>query len=325
MFFSKRGINLAKEESIQTKLNKKLLTYVFKNKDFPDSKSELKKVICEDNVSFQKSFANSYKLLELGNILVDNKLNINLIDIYEIEEIEILVNILVNILHDFQKPKMSFERYLISENINEENIQYSKELPEHLEYFNLELAIKDLFDRFVFAKVKKKRENDNNIVIPEANGKYILKEDLPDRFKTVTELVFRDILDLILKGQLQYLKISESKILEIVKKYYYEDLEYIEYKNKKIKKKEEDIRAAAINGIKNSIITTFISLEVFISEEKVNNTRIFKVFKFKSNSWKMNAKTKQDTIKSLIGGITNITNVSDENKRHAKFILDFIG
>ena len=39
----------------------------------------------------------------------------------------------------------------------------------------------------------------------------------------------------------------------------------------------------------------------------------------------MNARTKQDTISSLIGGISNMNNVSDENKKLANFIIDFIG
>ncbi|PHO13754.1 hypothetical protein CPG38_01820 [Malaciobacter marinus] len=320
---------MAKEDSVQTKLNKKLLKYVLENKALPEDKSALKKVVCGDNESFQKSFSNSYKLLEIGNILINGKLNPSLKVIYEIKNIkniDILVNILVNILNEYQKPKKSFDRYLFNNAINqneytnkdefEEDLNYAKNLPEHLELLNIELAIEDLFDRFIYANIKS---------VPKANGKYTIKEDLPLTKQTTTELAFRDILDLILKEQLQNLSISENEILEIVKKYYYEDFEYLEYKNKKQEKKEKDKKSAAINGIKNSIITTFISLDVFINEEKVNNARIFKVFKFKSNSWKMNAKTKQDTIKSLIGGITNITNVSDENKRHAKFILDFIG
>jgi len=320
---------LAKEDSVQTKLNKKLLKYVLENKALLEDKSALKKVVCGDNEGFQKSFSNSYKLLEIGNILINGKLNPSLKVIYEIKNIkniDILVNILVNILNEYQKPKKSFDRYLFNNAINqneytnkdefEEDLNYAKNLPEHLELLNIELAIEDLFDRFIYANIKS---------VPKANGKYTIKEDLPLTKQTTTELAFRDILDLILKEQLHNLSISENEILEIVKKYYYEDFEYLEYKNKKQEKKEKDKKSAAINGIKNSIITTFISLDVFISEEKVNNARIFKVFKFKSNSWKMNAKTKQDTIKSLIGGITNITNVSDENKRHAKFILDFIG
>lgn len=320
---------MAKEDSVQTKLNKKLLKYVLENKALLEDKSALKKVVCGDNEGFQKSFSNSYKLLEIGNILINGKLNPSLKVIYEIKNIkniDILVNILVNILNEYQKPKKSFDRYLFNNAINqneytnkdefEEDLNYAKNLPEHLELLNIELAIEDLFDRFIYANIKS---------VPKANGKYTIKEDLPLTKQTTTELAFRDILDLILKEQLHNLSISENEILEIVKKYYYEDFEYLEYKNKKQEKKEKDKKSAAINGIKNSIITTFISLDVFISEEKVNNARIFKVFKFKSNSWKMNAKTKQDTIKSLIGGITNITNVSDENKRHAKFILDFIG
>ena len=64
---------MARKESIQKELNRKLLKYVFRNRDLPN-KRDLKKIICKDNLKFQKSFSKSYEILEVGNILENGKL-----------------------------------------------------------------------------------------------------------------------------------------------------------------------------------------------------------------------------------------------------------
>lgn len=331
---------MAKEESIQKKLNRKLLKYVFRNRDLPN-KSDLKKIICEDNLKFQKSFSKSYEILEVGNILENGKLAPKLKDVYKVRKIGVLVYLLANLLHEYQKPKKAFDRHLFSEGINKndyptekdyiEDVDYEKKLPEHLELLNLELTIEDLFNRFIFAKIKEKKFS-----IPGIKGNYSVKDDLPQSKKTTTELAFRDILDKVLRFEPK--TISEKKILSIVKMYYYPNDEYDEYLKKKIYKtkttqKEKDY--AMINSIKNSIITALEELKIITGENVYINfnsyrydstdNREFNLIKFKDSSWKMNARTKQDTIKSLIGGISDMNNVSDANKKNAIFIFDYIG
>ena len=340
MFFCKRGINLAKEESIQRKLNRKLLKYVFRNRDLPN-KSDLKKIICKDNSAFQKSFSKSYEILEVGNILENGKLSQKLEDVYKLRKVDVLVYLLANLLHEYQKPKKSFDRYLFNEGIRkndyledkefEKDVNFVKSLPEHLELLNLELAIEDLFNRFIFAKIEEKKFS-----LPRIKGNYSVKDDLPQSKKTTTELAFREILDYILRYEPS--TILEKKILNEVQKYYYTNYEYEEFVTKKISKTKSTQQQkdyAMINSIKISIITALEELKIITGENeyidfnnyRYNSTdnREFNLIKFKDSNWKMNARTKQDTIKSLIGGISDMNNVSIASKKQAMFIFDFIG
>lgn len=326
--------------SMQKKLNKDLLLYVFTNENFPNYKG-LKKEICDGNTSKASSFLKSYKLLVNTNILINGKLNPELSDIYQITDIDIFVSILINVLPEYRKAKIKFDSYLIKNRITREkyysdnrynlDVKYCKELPENKEIYNFELVIKDLFDRFIYAKILEKQQK-----VPNTNGSYDLRNDLPKSRQTTTELAFRDILDYILSYEPSI--ISGKEILNIVDKYYYGNEDYkIRDKNKisTTKTTTEQKEWAAKNAIKNSVITVLKKLDVIVEENKHINfdecrydstdNREFKLIKFQSSSWKMNAKTKHDAISSLIGGISNVTNVSEENKKLANFIIDFIG
>lgn len=330
--------------SMQEELNKDLLLYVFTNKNFPNYK-ELKKIICNGNTSKEKSFLRSYKLLEDTNILKNGKLNPELSDIYEItEKVEqknnanAFVSILINVLPEYRKAKIKFDSYLIKNRITREkyysdnrynlDVNYFKELPENKEIYNFELVIKDLFDRFIYAKILEKQQK-----VPNTNGNYDLKNDLPKSRQTTTELAFRDILDYILSYEPS--TIPEKKILGVVDMYYYgnEDHKTRDKGTSSITKTTtEQKEMAAKNAIKNSVITVLKELKIITVENVYPKSRYgstdnreFQLIKFQSSSWKMNAKTKHDAISSLIGGISNMTNVSDENKKLANFIIDFIG
>jgi len=137
-------------------------------------------------------------------------------------------------------------------------------------------------------------------------------------------LAFREILHHILNEEPK--SISEKRILEIVNIYYNPNEISVTKTN------SEQKEWVAKSAIKNSIITAFKELGIITGENLYINSRYnsthnreFKLIKFKSSEWKMNARTKQDTISSLIGGISNMNNVSDENKKLANFIIDFIG
>lgn len=330
--------------SMQEELNKDLLLYVFTNKNFPNYK-ELKKIICDENTSKKKSFLRSYKLLEDTNILKNGKLNPELSDIYEItekveqkENANAFVSILINVLPEYRKAKIKFDSYLIKNRITREkyysdnrynlDVKYFKELPENKEIYNFELVIKDLFDRFIYAKILEKQQK-----VPNTNGSYDLRNDLPKPRQTTTELAFRDILDYILSYEPS--TIPEKKILGVVDMYYYgnEDHKTRDKGTSSITKTTtEQKEMAAKNAIKNSVITVLKELKIITVENVYPKSRYgstdnreFQLIKFQSSSWKMNAKTKHDAISSLIGGISNMTNVSDENKKLANFIIDFIG
>lgn len=348
--------------SMQKELNKDLLLYVFTNKNFPNYK-ELKKTICKDNKSKASSFSRSYTLLENTNILINGKLNPELSDVYEIVEDEsfnVFVSILINVLYDYEKLKLEFDSYLIkkqiirknyySDDIYNYNIRKEKEKPKvketFKEFLDFELVIKDLFDRFIYAKIQEKAKQEIQETqeiqkkVPAANSSYNLTTDIPKSRQTTTEFAFRDILDRVLNKEPSV--ISEKEILNIVDMYYYGDTEDYcgEEEDKKRKRNtisktkttSEQKERVAKSVIKSSIITVLKGLEI-ITEEKsytkprCNSThnREFKLIQFKDSNWKMNAKTKHDTISSLIGGISNTTKVSKENKKLANFIIDFIG
>ena len=124
---------MAREESIQRKLNRRLLKYVFSNKDLPN-KSDLKKIICKGNSAFQKSFSKSYEILEVGNILENGKLAPKLEDVYKLKKVDILVYLLANLLHEYQKPKKAFDRHLFSEGINKNDYLEEKDYIEDVDY-----------------------------------------------------------------------------------------------------------------------------------------------------------------------------------------------
>ena len=366
--------------SMQKELNKDLLLYVFKNEELsntteskPKSKTklrtELKKSVCGEDKSKHSSFSRSYTLLEDTNILINGKLNPELSDVYEIakdpnlkESFDAFVSILINVLYDYQKLKLEFDSYLIKKDIIRKNC-YSDDIYNYKvrkekdkvketfkEFLDFELVIKDLFDRFIYAKIQEKKEKEKEKEkkeiqeiqekIPDANSSYNLTTDIPKSRQTTTEFAFRDILDRIFNKEPSV--ISEKEILNIVDMYYYGDTEDYcgEEEDKKRKRNtisttkttSEQKERAAKSIIKSSIITALEELKIITGEKSYTKpgcdstyNREFKLIQFKSSSWKMNAKTKHDAISSLIGGISNINNVSEENIDLAKFIIDFIG
>lgn len=371
--------------SMQKELNKDLLKYVFKNEELsntteskskPKSKTklrtELKKSVCGEDKSKHSSFSRSYTLLENTNILINGKLNPELSDIYKIanddnlkESFNVFVSILINVLYDYEKLKLEFDSYLIKKQIIRKNYysddiynyKVRKEKEKHKvketfkEFLDFDLVIKDLFDRFIYAKIQEKKAKEKakqeiqetqeiQKKVPAANRSYNLTTDIPKSRQTTTEFAFRDILDRVLNKEPSV--ISEKEILNIVDMYYYGDTEDYcgEEEDKKRKRNtisktkttSEQKERAAKNTIKNSVITVLEELKIITGENiylkpRCNSThnREFILIKFKDSNWKMNAKTKHDTISSLIGGISNMDNVSDENKELANFIIDFIG
>lgn len=281
------------------------------------------------------------------------------------ESFNVFVSILINVLYDYEKLKLEFDSYLIKKQIIRKNYysddiynyKVRKEKEKHKvketfkEFLDFELVIKDLFDRFIYTKIQEEKEKQKQKQeiqetqeiqkkVPAANRSYNLTTDIPKSRQTTTEFAFRDILDRVLNKEPSV--ISEKEILNIVDMYYYGDTEDYcgEEEDKKRKRNtisktkttSEQKERAAKNTIKNSVITVLKELNI-ITEENVylkprcNSThnREFKLIQFKDSNWKMNAKTKHDTISSLIGGISNMDNVSDENKELANFIIDFIG
>lgn len=373
--------------SMQKELNKDLLKYVFKNEELSNTtesksktklRTELKKSVCGEDKSKQSSFSRSYTLLENTNILINGKLNPELSDVYEIAEdsnlkksFDVFVSILINVLYDYEKLKLEFDSYLIKKQIIRKNY-YSDDIYNYKvrkekdkvketfkEFLDFELVIKDLFDRFIYAKIQEKKEKEKEKQekqekqkqeiqetqeiqkkVPAANSSYNLTTDIPKSRQTTTEFAFRDILDRVLNKEPSV--ISEKEILNIVDMYYYGDTEDYcgEEEDKKRKRNtisktkttSEQKERAAKNTIKNSVITVLEELKIITGENiylkpRCNSThnREFILIKFKDSNWKMNAKTKHDTISSLIGGISNMDNISDENKELANFIIDFIG
>lgn len=328
-------------------------------------KTELKKSVCGEDKSKQSSFSRSYTLLENTNILINGKLNPELSDVYKIanntkqeKNFDAFVSILINVLYDYQKLKLEFDSHLIKKNIIRKNY-YSDDIYNYKvrkekdkvketfkEFLDFELVIKDLFDRFIYTKIQEEKEKEKQEIqeiqkkVPAANRSYNLTTDIPKSRQTTTEFAFRDILDRVLNKEPSV--ISEKEILNIVDMYYYGDTEDYcgEEEDKKRKRNtisktkttSEQKERAAKNTIKNSVITVLEELKIITGENiylkpRCNSThnREFILIKFKDSNWKMNAKTKHDTISSLIGGISNMDNISDENKELANFIIDFIG
>jgi diguanylate cyclase (GGDEF)-like protein len=222
--------------------------------------------------------------------------------------------------------------------------KYSSIYVEELDidiYINITLGISIAQEEKEKEKEKEKQEiQEIQKKVPAANRSYNLTTDIPKSRQTTTEFAFRDILDRVLNKEPSV--ISEKEILNIVDMYYYGDTEDYcgEEEDKKRKRNtisktkttSEQKERAAKNTIKNSVITVLEELKIITGENiylkpRCNSThnREFILIKFKDSNWKMNAKTKHDTISSLIGGISNMDNISDENKELANFIIDFIG
>lgn len=332
--------------SDQIKLNKKLLFYIFRKKDFPNKK-KLKAKLCKDNKRLKRYFTNSYRILEYTEVIINEKLNPELNDIYERDKFEfryvkLFVDILINLLQDYKKSKDDFDKYLKEQKILVKNYFTYERYLKHVieaknsidgqEIRNLESAIKDLYVRFIYAKNSEKYHIENPI------GSYNIYKDVPYRNKTVIELSFRDILHQIL--DLNKTQISEKHIKDIVSYHYYEIESYSEKerKDEKYSKKNlkllntsiEDRQRNSIINTKNTIIKALKDLKLIEEEieEKDNNPNkdgLFKLIEIKDTDWKMNAKTKHDTINSLIGGISDMNNVSPNSKKLVQFIFNYMG
>ena len=92
----------------------------------------------------------------------------------------------------------------------------------------------------------------------------------------------------------------------------------------------EDRQRNAIINAKNTIITALKDLKLIEEEIEKKDTdpdkvRLFKLIEIKDTDWKMNAKTKNDTINSLIGGISDMNNVSPKSKKLVRFIFNYMG
>ena len=68
-----------------------------------------------------------------------------------------------------------------------------------------------------------------------------------------------------------------------------------------------------------------IEEEIEKKDTDPDKVRLFKLIEIKDTDWKMNAKTKHDTINSLIGGISDMNNVSPNSKKLVQFIFNYMG
>ena len=332
--------------SDQIKLNKKLLFYIFAKKDFPNKK-KLKKIVCKDNERLKRYFTNSYRILEYTEVIINEKLNSELNDIYErdifkIRYVKLFVDILINLLQDYKKSKDDFNKYLKEQKILVKNYFTYERYLKHVieaknsidgqEIRNLESAIKDLYVRFIYAK------NSEKYHIENPTGSYRIDKDIPYKSQTVIELSFREVLHQIL--DLNMTQISEKDIKKIVS-YHYNCIEPFANKDRKEEKYSkknlkllntsiEDRQRNAIINAKNTIITALKDLKLIEEEIEKKDTdpdkvRLFKLIEIKDTDWKMNAKTKNDTINSLIGGISDMNNVSPKSKKLVRFIFNYMG
>lgn len=260
-----------------------------------DSKDILRKKYCGFNDTYKKYFGITWNTLEQLDILVDNKLNPNYINAYNLKDndIDFIIDSTINIIkqysvknNDCNKDLKSFR----SDIKNENEMKYLQELEKDFIYYPMQMknSIINIFDRVI---------NPKNEYTPNKIYKTIKNPLLYNKHKN-THYVFKIVLMLLLEKDDELksdeiLTITDEEILDIADNYV--NREYASYEKTKINMKNDVINALKLSKI--------------IEE---NETNPYKVNPFIDKEWKLDATTKTTAIEKVIKKIVNLKSLSSE-------------
>ena len=282
----------------QEDTDKKLIKHIFTTENF-GTKKVLKefclKDIGESNIdTVENYFFLSYNILCETNILINDKLNPMYENIYKLDNVDEIINILIASLQKYRSQLELLKKEVKSICVGgetPEDLEYIKE-PYQLFLFQLSNTIDDLSNRLI----------KNDKTEPDTNYKVILNPLIDENNMTV--FVFKELLNYILKDNMEV--VTNEFIFNIINKYNFMLDEDLENKGK------------TKNNIKRNVVNV-----LKLSKIIINKKNPYQITKIIDKKYKMNARTKVESISNILNGISRITSVSEEERNLIYKIFNF--
>ena len=282
----------------QADIDKKLIKHIFKNKEFGTKK--VLKEFCLKDIGDSKIdtvenyFFLSYNVLCETNILINDELNPMYENIYKLDNVDEIIDILMASLQKYRSQLELLKKEVKSICVGGEtleDLEYIKE-PYQLFLFQLSNTIDDLSNRLI------KNDKTN----PDTNYKVILNPLIDENNMTV--FVFKELLNYILKDNMEV--VTNEFIFNIINKYNFMLDEDLENKGK------------TKNNIKRNVVNVLKLSKIIINEKNP-----YQITTIIDKKYKMNARTKVESISNILNGISRITSISEEERNLIDKIFNF--
>ena len=282
----------------QADIDKKLIKHIFKNKEFGTKKVlkefRLKDIGDSKIDTVENYFFLSYNVLCETNILINDELNPMYENIYELDNVDEIIDILIASLQKYRSQLELLKKEVKSICVGGEtleDLEYIKE-PYQLFLFQLSNTIDDLSNRLI------KNDKTN----PDTNYKVILNPLIDENNMTV--FVFKELLNYILKDNMEV--VTNEFIFNIINKYNFMLDEDLENKGK------------TKNNIKRYVVNVLKLSKIIINEKNP-----YQITTIIDKKYKMNARTKVESISNILNGISRITSIPEEERNLIHKIFNF--
>ena len=282
----------------QEDIDKKLIKHIFTTENFGTKK--VLKEFCLKDIGDSKIdtvenyFFLSYNILCETNILINDELNPMYENIYKLDNVDEIIDILMASLQKYRSQLELLKKEVKSICVGGEtleDLEYIKE-PYQLFLFQLSNTIDDLSNRLI------KNDKTN----PDTNYKVILNPLIDENNMTV--FVFKELLNYILKDNMEV--VTNEFIFNIINKYNFMLDEDLENKGK------------TKNNIKRSVVNVLKLSKIIINEKNP-----YQITTIIDKKYKMNARTKVESISNILNGISRITSISEEERNLIDKIFNF--
>jgi hypothetical protein len=282
----------------QEDIDKKLIKHIFTTENFGTKK--VLKEFCLKDIGDSKIdtvenyFFLSYNILCETNILINDELNPMYENIYKLDNVDEIIDILMASLQKYRSQLELLKKEVKSICVGGEtleDLEYIKE-PYQLFLFQLSNTIDDLSNRLI------KNDKTN----PDINYKVILNPLIDENNMTV--FVFKELLNYILKDNMEV--VTNHFIINIINKYNFMLDEDLENKGK------------TKNNIKRYVVNVLKLSKIIINEKNP-----YQITTIIDKKYKMNARTKVESISNILNGISRITSIPDEERNLIHKIFNF--
>jgi hypothetical protein len=282
----------------QEDIDKKLIKHIFTTENFGTKK--VLKEFCLKDIGDSKIdtvenyFFLSYNILCETNILINDELNPMYENIYKLDNVDEIIDILMASLQKYRSQLELLKKEVKSICVGGEtleDLEYIKE-PYQLFLFQLSNTIDDLSNRLI------KNDKTN----PDINYKVILNPLIDENNMTV--FVFKELLNYILKDNMEV--VTNEFIFNIINKYNFMLDEDLENKGK------------TKNNIKRYVVNVLKLSKIIINEKNP-----YQITTIIDKKYKMNARTKVESISNILNGISRITSIPDEERNLIHKIFNF--
>lgn len=282
----------------QEDIDKKLIKHIFTTENFGTKK--VLKEFCLKDIGDSKIdtvenyFFLSYNVLCETNILINDELNPMYENIYELDNVDEIIDILIASLQKYRSQLELLKKEVKSICVGGEtleDLEYIKE-PYQLFLFQLSNTIDDLSNRLI------KNDKTN----PDTNYKVILNPLIDENNMTV--FVFKELLNYILKDNMEV--VTNEFIFNIINKYNFMLDEDLENKGK------------TKNNIKRYVVNVLKLSKIIINEKNP-----YQITTIIDKKYKMNARTKVESISNILNGISRITSIPEEERNLIHKIFNF--